>query len=200
MCNLILFDDRKTNLTMMLIKIKRLQFTFSLGLIIILSSCSSQLNQNTKNDRIDKERINTEKIIDMEKEEKKIRNLFAEYVFFWNRHEMDKWGTLFAVDTKFITWSGGKYNSNKENIESHVKAHKRLQEVKQNMTYQLNNIEIKFLQDDIALVYATWVWSDFKTNGKVEDRSGCLTMVLVKSDDKWLIKTTQNTRVDKVLD
>src|SRR5690606_9772416 len=113
---------------------------------------------------------------------------------------MDNWSTLFTEDTKFITWSGGRYNSNEENIESHKKAHTWLREVKQNMTYQLNDIEIEFLQNNIALVYATWVWTDFKTDDNVEDRSGYLTMVLVKSNDKWLIKTTQNTRVDKVLD
>ncbi|MCT1524037.1 SgcJ/EcaC family oxidoreductase [Sphingobacterium hotanense] len=135
----------------------------------------------------------------MKKEEKKIRKVFTDYVVFWNNHEIDKWGVLFTEDTKFITWSGGRYDSNKANIESHKKAHKFLQESKQNMTYQLDDISMEFLHDDIALVYATWIWTDFKTDDNVEDRSGYLTMVLVKSDDRWLIKTTQNTRIDKVL-
>lgn len=136
----------------------------------------------------------------MKKEEKVIRKIFTEYVVFWNNHEIDKWGELFTVDTRFVTWSGGIYDSNKVNIESHKKAHKFLQELMQNMTYQLNDINIKFLHNDIALVYATWIWPNFKANDNYfEDRSGYLTMVLVKSDDRWLIRTTQNTRIDKVL-
>ena len=185
---------------MVLNKIKPLQSIFCLGLSIILSSSFSQSSQNIQNDKTNQESINNKKIIDMEKVEKEIRKVFADYVVFWNKHKMDNWGALFTEDTKFITWSGGRYNSNEENIESHKKAHTWLREVKQNMTYQLNDIEIEFLQNNIALVYATWVWTDFKTDDNVEDRSGYLTMVLVKSNDKWLIKTTQNTRVDKVLD
>ena len=135
----------------------------------------------------------------MKKEEKKIKKVFTDYVVFWNNHERDEWGVLFTDDTKFITWSGRRYDSNKANIDSHKKAHKFLQESKQNMTYQLDDISMEFLHDDIALVYATWIWTDFKTDENVEDRSGYLTMVLVKTDDRWLIKTTQNTRIDKIL-
>ncbi|MGO1521271.1 MAG: SgcJ/EcaC family oxidoreductase [Sphingobacterium sp.] len=136
----------------------------------------------------------------MGKEEKEIRKVFADYVIFWNKHEMDNWSSLFTEDTKFITWSGGRYDSNEENAESHKKAHRRLQQGKQNMTYQLNDIEIEFLHSHIALVYATWVWTDFKTDDHVEDRSGYLTMILIKSDGQWRIKTTQNTRIASVLD
>lgn len=64
------------------------------------------------------------------------------------------------------------------------------------MTYQLHEIEIEFLHNNIALIYATWIWTDFKTDDDVED----LTMVLVKSEDQWRIKTTQNTRIYKTLD
>lgn len=191
------FDYNKTKREMN--KIKWIRFIFCLKLSMILSSCSSQPNQNMQNHATILERINNEKTTDMKKEEKKIRKVFTDYVVFWNNHEIDKWGVLFTEDTKFITWSGGRYDSNKANIESHKKAHKFLQESKQNMTYQLDDISMEFLHDDIALVYATWIWTDFKTDDNVEDRSGYLTMVLVKSDDRWLIKTTQNTRIDKVL-
>lgn len=135
---------------------------------------------------------------DMKKQEKEIRKVFKDYVDFWNNNDIDKWGALFTADTKFITWSGGIYDSNEVNIESHKKAHKFLQESKQNMTYQLKDITVKFLNDDIALVYATWNWNDFKNNDNIEDRSGYLTMVLIQSEDRWLIKTTQNTRIAKV--
>ena len=180
--------------------IKWLQFVFCLKFSIILSSCFSQSSQNMQNYATAHENINNEIITDMEKEEKEIRKVFVDYVVFWNKHEMDNWKTLFTEDTKFITWSGGKYDSNEENIENHKKAHIWLQEVRQNMTYQLNDIEIEFLHSNIALVYATWLWTDFKTDDNIEDRSGYLTMVLVKSDAQWRIKTTQNTRIDKVPD
>lgn len=180
--------------------IKWLPVAFCLKFSIILSSCFSQSSQKMRNDAITQETINNEKITDMEKEEKEIRKVFVDYVIFWNKHEMDNWSTLFTEDTKFITWSGGRYDSNEENAESHKKAHRWLQEGKQNMTYQLNDIEIEFLHSQIALVYATWVWTDFKTDDHVEDRSGYLTMILVKSDGQWRIKTTQNTRIDSLLD
>lgn len=179
---------------------KLLQFVFCLKLSITLSSCFSQLKQNIQNHVTIQEDMNNKKMTDMKKEEKAIREVFTDYVVFWNNHEIDRWGALFTKDTKFITWSGGRYDSNKKNIESHKKAHKFLQESKQNMTYKLDDITIKFLHDDIALVYATWIWKDFKNDDSVEDRSGHLTMVLIKSNDRWLIKTTQNTRIEKILD
>lgn len=179
---------------------KLLQFVFCLKLSITLSSCFSQLKQNIQNHVTIQEDMNNKKMTDMKKEEKAIREVFTDYVVFWNNHEIDRWGALFTKDTKFITWSGGRYDSNEANIESHKKAHKFLQESKQNMTYKLDDITIKFLHDDIALVYATWIWKDFKNDDSVEDRSGHLTMVLIKSNDRWLIKTTQNTRIEKILD
>ncbi len=132
--------------------------------------------------------------------ENEIKIFFDRYVDYWNNHDMEMWGSLFTEDTDFITWSGTWYKSKNDNQKNHQKAHQILQEQQQNMTYELRDIKIKMLSPYIAIVHATWVWPNFKTNQRTENRSGRLTMVLVKTIDNWLIKATQNTRTDKIVE
>jgi len=136
---------------------------------------------------------------DME-QQKEIRKLFDQYVSYWNNHDMENWGALFTENTKFITWSGVIYQDNSENIESHHRAHQILSEQNQPMTYHLNILNICLIRDDIAIVYAAWEWKDFKIdNSRKETRTGVLTMVLLKENGRWLIRTTQNTRTSENL-
>ena len=54
---------------------------------------------------------------------------------------------------------------------------------------------ITFLKPDTALVHATWEWPGCKQPSSEEwkDFNGIITMVLVKRNDKWLIRALQNT-------
>ncbi|MFC3197563.1 YybH family protein [Parapedobacter deserti] len=128
-------------------------------------------------------------------QEKKITELFAKYVSYWNHHDLENWGKLFTENTKFITWSGVMYKDNAENIEQHRKAHQTLLAQNQHMTYHLSILNISLIRDDVALVYAAWDWKDFKIeNSRTATRTGILTMLLLKENGIWLIRTTQNTR------
>jgi len=133
-------------------------------------------------------------------QERLITELFSKYVTYWNNHDMENWGKLFTKDTKFITWSGVMYASNAENIEQHDKAHQMLSKQNQNMKYHLDVLDISLIRDDIAIVYAAWKWEDFKIdNLHTELRTGILTMLLLKEDGVWLIRSTQNTRTSENL-
>lgn len=133
-------------------------------------------------------------------DKKMIAELFTRYVWYWNSHDMEKWGELFTDDTEFITWSGIKYNSNLENVRQHRKAHSMLSEQNQNMTYDLTIQNINLLREDIAAVHAVWSWKDFKTgNSPAQLRTGILTILLLKANGSWLIRYTHNTRTDKNL-
>lgn len=129
------------------------------------------------------------------KQQNEIKKLFEKYILLWNKHDIISWGQLFTEDTVFITWSGVIYKNNSENIKLHLKAHHILSKHKQNMTYDLNILDICFIHSNIAIVYTTWVWEDFKTeDSHTETRTGILTMMLLKRSGRWLIRTTQNTR------
>lgn len=128
---------------------------------------------------------------------KEIEALFNKYVLYWNRHDMQKWGGLFTDDTVFITWSGVKYDSNRDNLNEHSKAHKLLAEQEQPTNYELRNLDIQPISEEMAIVYAEWIWKGFKAIAAAEDRSGVLTMVLQRIQGDWRIRTTQNTRTDK---
>lgn len=128
---------------------------------------------------------------------KEIEALFSKYVLYWNSHDMEKWSGLFTDNTVFITWSGVKYASNRENLQEHTKAHKVLAEQEQPTNYELRNLDIQFLTEEMAIVYAEWIWKGFKAITATEDRTGILTMVLQKIQGGWKIRTTQNTRTDK---
>ncbi|MAU70749.1 MAG: hypothetical protein CML04_01525 [Pseudozobellia sp.] len=125
-----------------------------------------------------------------------IRNVFRTYEEAWNLNDIEAWGELFTTDTDFITWSGAWFRSNQVNVENHQKAHDKLKEMGQNMTYNLQLESIDLIKDDTALVHATWYWPFFKIEDSVEDRKGILTMLMIKNEGEWLIRTTQNTRID----
>lgn len=95
----------------------------------------------------------------------------------------------------YVNRGGGWWKSNKENVEGHKLIHDMLAQQKQKMTYKSDVARITFLKPDIALVHATWEWPGFKQPSGEEwkDFNGIITMVLVKRNDKWLIRALQNT-------
>lgn len=127
-------------------------------------------------------------------DEEVIKQVFANYVETWNEHDMNAWGKLFTEDADFVSWSGGWWKSNKENVEGHQRAHGVLKEQKQKTTYKLTLAKIHLLKPDIALVHANWEWPGFASPLGEENRRGIITMVLVKQDGGWLIRASQNTR------
>ncbi|MBC9794685.1 SgcJ/EcaC family oxidoreductase [Sinomicrobium weinanense] len=163
----------------------------SFFLIFLNAGSTASFNKSGKND------FNNNKILEM-KNEKMIHNVFKTYVDLWNKHDMPGWGKLFTADTDFITWSGVRFKSNRENIDNHQKAHEILKEQGQNMTYKLTLYDIGYIGNDVALVHAGWEWSDFKTDKGNENRTGILTMLMIKEHESWLIRATQNTRTDKI--
>lgn len=124
-----------------------------------------------------------------------INKTFQDYVDLWNKHEIQSWGNFFTEDTDFITWSGTWFKSNAVNVVEHQKAHNMLKQQGQNMTYELSLEKIDFVDPTTAVVHAIWFWPDFKTPKGIENRKGILTMLLIKKEGKWLIRTTQNTRL-----
>ena len=128
-------------------------------------------------------------------DEEAIGKILAIYVDSWNRHDMDAWGKLFTDDVDYVNRGGGWWKSNKENIEGHKVIHDLLVKQKQKMTYNSHIAEIHFLKPDVALVVATWEWPGFMQPSGEEwkDFKGIITMVLLKRDDRWLIRALQNT-------
>lgn len=124
-----------------------------------------------------------------------INALLSTYPETWRKHDMDAWGRLFTEDADFVTHSGDWWKSNPENVAGHKAISDTVRE--QKTIYQLDAAKIRFLTPDIALVHATWAWPGFIQSpgeGPV-DRKGIISMVMIKQEGKWLIRSSQNTRI-----
>lgn len=130
-------------------------------------------------------------------EEEAIKKALATYVETWNKNDITAWGTLFTDDVDYVNRGGGWWKSNKENIEGHKVIHDMLVKQKRPMTYKSTVANITFLKPDIAIVHATWDWPGFtlQSGEATKDSEGIITMVMVKQDCSWLIRSLQNTVV-----
>ena len=87
------------------------------------------------------------------------------------------------------------WKGNRENLEGHQAIHEALKKQNQRMTWAATVEKVSFLTPDIALVHATWSWPGFTSpSGEVmNDFRGIMSLVMVKKDGKWLIRSLHNT-------
>jgi uncharacterized protein (TIGR02246 family) len=138
----------------------------------------------------------TEKKVMQSADRDAIDRVLSRYVETWRAHDMDAWGRLFTDDADFISHTGGWWKSNRENVAGHKAIPDSV--IPQKARYRLATAKISFLTTDVALVHATWEWSGFiPSPGEAPvDRKGIITMVMTKHEDRWLIRASQNTRIE----
>jgi uncharacterized protein (TIGR02246 family) len=131
-------------------------------------------------------------------DEQAIRAVLAAYQEAWNRHDMAAWGRLFTDDVDYVNRAGGHWEDNAANVAAHTAIHEALARQSQKMTWSATVQKIRFLAEGVALVHATWNWPGvISAEGQgAKDLSGIMSLVLVKQDGRWLIRSLHNTVAD----
>lgn len=128
--------------------------------------------------------------------EREVRALLADYTDLWIRHDMREWGGLFTEDSDFITHRGLWWRSRAENVRGHEDVPEAV--IAQKRNYFQEILDIQHIAPDVVLVHTRWNWPEhlLPAAEAAEDRQGLITMILVRRDDRWLIRAAHNTRVN----
>jgi uncharacterized protein (TIGR02246 family) len=125
-------------------------------------------------------------------DESAVRNVLAEYAVSWNSHDMAAFGRLFTENCDYVNIAGVHWTGVQEIVRRHAELFEnRLKTAVQSLT----GAEVRFPAPDVALVHATWdvIGSSRPTGEPVPVLKEITTMVMVKTDAKWLITAFQNT-------
>src|SRR6266511_2315640 len=125
-------------------------------------------------------------------DESAVRNVLAEYEVSWNGHDTAAFGRLFTEDCDYVNIAGVHWKGVQEIVQRHAELfQKRLKTA----IRRLIGVEVRFSTPDVVLVHATWNvtgWSR-PTGEAVPVLKEITTMVMVKTNGKWLITAFQNT-------
>ena len=125
-------------------------------------------------------------------DESAVRDILAEYEVSWNGHDTAAIGRLFTEDSDYVNIAGVHWKGVQEIVQQHAELfQKRLKTAARKLT----GVEVRFSTPDVALVHATWdvTGSSRATGEAVPVLKEITTMVMVKTDGKWLITSFQNT-------
>jgi len=125
-------------------------------------------------------------------DESAVRNVLAEFTDSWNRHDMAAFGRLFAESCDYINIAGVHWKGVQEIVQRQAEL---FQNRLKTAVRTLTSVEVRFETPDVALVHATWdvTGSSRPTGGAVPVLKEITTMVMVKTNGKWLITAFQNT-------
>jgi uncharacterized protein (TIGR02246 family) len=125
-------------------------------------------------------------------DESAVRNVLAEYADSWNRHDMAALGRLFTENCDYVNIAGVHWNGVQEIVQRQGELFQnRLKTAVETLT----GAEVRFPTSDVALVHATWdlTGGSRPTGEAVPVLKEITTMVMVKTNGKWLITAFQNT-------
>jgi uncharacterized protein (TIGR02246 family) len=125
-------------------------------------------------------------------DENAVRNVLAEYAVAWNGHDMAAFGRLFTENCDYVNIAGVHWKGVQEIVQRQAEL---FQNRLKTAVRTLGGVEVRFSTPDVALVHATWDvtgWSR-PTGEAVPVLKEITTMVMVKTNGKWLITAFQNT-------
>jgi uncharacterized protein (TIGR02246 family) len=138
-----------------------------------------------------------------------IRLAVTRFSEFWNRHDMDAFGALFAQDADFVNVTGQWWQGRQEIQRRHAfgygaipqqavpEALPRNHGIFKASTCHFDKIEVRLLRSDLAIAHGLWTMQgDARTS---EPRHGMMTFVLVREGDKWLYRAVQNTEINQTV-
>ncbi len=111
----------------------------------------------------------------------------------WNAHDMDAFSRLFAPDAIWVNVRGNRWVGADAIRSNHVAVHERFYGKSR---LQLNDISVRFAAPAVAIVHAR----ETITGSTVPAAAGLnpdsqLSLVLVRTGDRWLITNGHNTNV-----
>jgi len=113
----------------------------------------------------------------------------------WNRHDMEAFATLFADDVQFVTKSGTWFQGKQATMNHHKQNHAT---VFKNSTWTTDNVAIKYVKPDVALIHIGWGLSgDSHHDGTPSSpRHGISTWVVEKRQGQWLLLAVHNVNIE----
>jgi uncharacterized protein (TIGR02246 family) len=125
-------------------------------------------------------------------DESAVRNLLAEYEVSWNGRDTAAFGRLFTEDCEYVNIDGVHWKGAREIVEQHAELFRKNLK---GAVRKLTGVEVRFSTPDVALVHATWdVIGKSRPTGKpVPVRKESTSMVVTKTNGKWLITSFQNS-------
>lgn len=126
------------------------------------------------------------------KEERAIRAVAAHWQDDWNHHNYKALANLLAADGNYITDEGVLLEGRAQIENWFSNEH---QQMYMGSQWTNNEVTIRFLQPDIAIVYVTWaIRGDLDQKGLPrKGRPGISTWLFVKLGDGWKIRSAQDT-------
>jgi uncharacterized protein (TIGR02246 family) len=125
-------------------------------------------------------------------DESAVRNVLAEYTVSWNRHDTAAFGRLFTENCDYVNIAGVHWKGVQEIVQRHAEL---FQNRLKTAVRTLTGAQVRFSTPDVALVNATWDVTGWTrpTGEAVPVLKEITTMVMVKTNGKWLITAFQNT-------
>ena len=125
-------------------------------------------------------------------DERAVRNVLAEYEVSWNDHDMAAFGRLFTEDCDYVNIAGVHWKGAQEIVHREAEL---FQNRLKTAVRTLTGTEVRFSTPDVALVHTTWdvTGSSHPIGEAVPVLKEITTMVMVKTNGKWLITAFQNT-------
>ena len=125
-------------------------------------------------------------------DESAVRNVLAEYTVSWNRHDTAAVSRLFTENCDYVNIAGVHWKGVQEIVQRQAEL---FQSRLKTAVRTLTGAEVRFPTPDVALVHATWdvTGSSRPTGEAIPVLKEITTMVMVKTNGKWLITAFQNT-------
>lgn len=138
-----------------------------------------------------------------------VRNLVASFATAWNRHDMDAFGKLFALDADFVNVAGDHWVGRKEIQLRHAYAHgtipvssvpddnPKYYGIFKHSTLTFTHVDVRFLRKDVALAHTS---CELAGDARTQNVRRCvLTFVLTEQNGGWLIAAAHNTEINRTV-
>jgi uncharacterized protein (TIGR02246 family) len=126
------------------------------------------------------------------KEQREVEQIARLYESFWNRHDLEGFGRLFAEDADFVNFTGEWWRSRKSIKENHLAGHTSIYKASR-LTIHDNLVRIT--GPGSAILRSNWTLTGHTTpeGQALPPTHGVLTHVLQNQDGTWMIVASQNT-------
>jgi uncharacterized protein (TIGR02246 family) len=121
-------------------------------------------------------------------DEQAIREVLADFSGTLNQKDFTTWSRLFVDDADFVVITG-KYLKGRNEITTYHTA--IWAGVYKDSHQAFTSVAIRFIRPEVAVVHAD---AEITYNSGKDRRTGLVTFVLTKQNDRWLIATVQNTQ------
>ena len=111
----------------------------------------------------------------------------------WNRHDMQAYAAQFTEDADFVNVIGMHFRGRPQIESVHVDLHRT---IFKNSILRAVNTTVRSVNDQVALAHVAWEMTGAEGLpgwNVPELRKGMMSLVLVRTGDRWLITAAHNT-------